>query len=58
MQFVYATDLPNEVLDAFNRRIRNETDNFTTAALQDAPSSTPRYLFGDSLYSGSLPRVL
>jgi hypothetical protein len=35
MQFVYATDLPNEVLDADNRRIRNETDNFTTAALQD-----------------------
>ncbi|XP_018019784.2 uncharacterized protein LOC108676244 [Hyalella azteca] len=35
MQFVYATDLPNEVLDADSKRIRNETDNFTTAALQD-----------------------
>ncbi|XP_047739758.1 uncharacterized protein LOC125178924, partial [Hyalella azteca] len=35
MQFVYATDLPNEVLDADNRRIRNETDTMTSAALQD-----------------------
>ncbi|XP_047736950.1 uncharacterized protein LOC125178068, partial [Hyalella azteca] len=35
MQFVYATDLPNEVLDADDRRIRNETDKFTVTAIQD-----------------------
>ncbi|XP_018019781.2 uncharacterized protein LOC108676240 [Hyalella azteca] len=34
MQFVYATDLPNEVLDADNRLIRNELDTSTTTALQ------------------------
>ncbi|XP_018021223.2 uncharacterized protein LOC108677509 [Hyalella azteca] len=34
MQFVYATDLPNEVLDADDRLIRNELRSFTTDALQ------------------------